>query len=924
MRLRGIRGKHRSVDFPPATEAATSEAEENERHCRIDGYHQVNDNQEKFLTSLPPRLFLWSSSDEAGLERWATAYKNYLVRVTRRRSMNHDRLLSDMAYTLATKRSILPWKCYTVVDSVTKLISNLSGKLSKPRRSPGAAPILGFVFTGQGAQWHAMGRELLQYRVYKESMQQAEKYLHSIQCPWSLISKIPSTHFITFLILCLEELSVTDGMSCINDPALSQPLCTALQVALVDLLVSWGIHPSAVVGHSSGEIAAAYCAGGISRTSAWKLAYYRGTLASRLEKSTAQKRRSMMAVALGEEALGSYLARITGKGDIAVGCINSPTNTTVTGTEEAVNALKEVMDCQQIFARKLPIAVAYHSVQMEQVATEYMALIQDLAPHDPSSSSRNAPIMYSSVTGQPVSTQQLLDGQYWVANMCSKVRFSDALSRMCSMKHPKPRLGSANSPKDVNYIIEIGPHSALRRPVRDTLGQVGYNSALKMGISATLTILHLAGELRCLGYVFDLLAANNISDNPDVGMLVDVPAYPFNHLQTYWHESRLSKNFRFRNHPRHELLGTPTADWNHLEAKWRNSIKLADNPWIQDHVFNGVELYPAAGMLVMAIEAARQVFTSITARPINGYRFLDVSFSKAFVLSMSAEGVESQFYLRPQKIQGAVSSQRSEFRLCVFSNNEWTENCRGTIVTEYEEDLGEVDHGLEAEKAQQLRRAAFAHATRHCSSQVDSKQMYQNFKAFGLAFGPTFQSLQEVSYSNHGEAIATVRLHAWKEKVSSEQQDIQKHVIHPTALDGVFQLTVTAFTRGGWIQIPTMVPTYLHNLWISNDFFARPELESIRVHSTSRSKGYREADFDILALDSANGKPLIVVDSYRATAVTSLDAFTSTESQWRRLCYSIDWKPDIDLLDGQQLSTYCNASVKSTQLLAKNQLTKRN
>lgn len=230
----------------------------------------------------------------------------------------------------------------------------------------------------------------------------------------------------------------------------------------------------------------------------------------------------------------------------------------------------------------------------------------------------------------------------------------------------------------------------------EILGQIGYNSALKMGLSATATILHLVGELRCHGYVVDLLAANNISGKPNVTMLVDLPAYRFNHSQIYWHESRLSKNFRFRKHPRHELLGTPTADWNHLEAKWRNIIKETENPWIKDHVFNGVELYPAAGMMVMAIEAARQVFTSIADRPIKGYSFLDVTFSKALTLPMTAEGVETQFYLRPQKTQGVSSSQTSEFRLCMISNNERIENFRGTIITEYNEEEVEVDHGLEA------------------------------------------------------------------------------------------------------------------------------------------------------------------------------------------------------------------------------------
>jgi len=192
--------------------------------------------------------------------------------------------------------------------------------------------------------------------------------------------------------------------------------------------------------------------------------------------------------------------------------------------------------------------------------------------------------------------------------------------------------------------------------------------------------------------------------------------------------------------------------------------------------------------------------------------------------------------------------------------------------------------------------------------------MYENFSAFGLVFGPTFRSLEEVSYSDNGEAIANIRLHAWKEKVSPDNKEIQQHVMHPTALDGVFQLTVAAFTRAGWIPIPTMVPTYIHTLWLSNDFFTQPDVDSIRVSSISKSKGYREADFDILAVNSVTGEPLIVVDSYRATAVTSLDVSSHSGSHWRRLCYSVDWKPDLELLDNKQLSAYCNASVASTQL----------
>lgn len=681
-------------------------------------------------------------------------------------------------------------------------------------------------------------------------------------------------------------------------------------MALVDLLASWNIRPSAVVGHSSGEIAAAYCVGGLSRESAWKVAYYRGIVASRLVESNHQPCGSMMAVALSEQEVQQYLVQVTGKGDIAVICINSPTNVTITGTEAAIRGLKEIVDREQIFSHILPVSVAYHSVQMNQVAKEYLALIQEIGVLD---SPAHPTLMYSSVTGRRISADRLSRGEYWVANMVSKVLFSEALCQMCKLSTSSQTLVNYEDTGVVDELVEIGPQSALRRPVKDTLGQIGYISVLKMDVSASKTLMDLAGHLHCLGCTVDVLAVNGLSERSDVEMLTDLPPYPFNHSQTYWHESRISKNVRFRKHPPHELLGTPSSDWNPLEAKWRNTIKRAENPWVNDHKFNGSELYPAAGMIVMAIEAARQVANSNTAISIRGYRIRNVTFVKALGFSTTDEGVETQFYLRSRKAEGATSSVWNDFRLCTLSNNDWVENCRGTIVTEYDDAGDEVDSGLEVQESKKRYRDTYAIAAKECASKVDSKQMYENLEAFGFGFGATFQSLDNIFYSESGKATATIQLHDWMNKVPADAKDIEKHIIHPTALDGVFHLTIAAITRGGWTPIPTMVPTHLENLWISNDFLKKPSLAAIKVCSSSVSHGYREADFDILALDPSTDEPLIVVDCYRATAVTSLVEPSSGKPEWRRLCYSMEWKPDLDMLRSEQLSRLCNAAVNSTE-----------
>lgn len=616
-----------------------------------------------------------------------------------------------------------------------------------------------------------------------------------------------------------------------------------------------------------------------------------------------------MAVALSEEAIIPYLNQISAQNTMTVACVNSPVTVTVSGNEDAVTDLQKVLERDHIFARRLPIGVAYHSAQMDDVAAEYLNLIGDLDPPQDHHLSENSPLMYSSVTGSLISAESLLRAEYWVANMRSKVRFSDALSQMCLPCYEKEKGQYRYDSNSVSFLVEVGPHSMLRRPIAETVGEVGYISALRINTSAVATILHLAAELCCLGCTVDLWAVNKTVEDTEAEMLVELPAYPFNHSQSYWHESRLSKSFRFRKHPTHELLGTPIATSNSLEAEWKNAIKVTDNPWIEDHKFNGSILYPAAGMVVMAVEAARQISSSAATRPIKGYRLVDVNFLKAVRLSTAEEGIQTQFYLRPQKTGGTAASYRSEFRLYMISNDEWIENCYGTIITEYDEDDAEVDHGFESQQKLTSHQDAFTRGVQRCHKKVDSEQMYSNLKGLGFGFGPTFQTLEQVSYTDEGEATATINLHAWKEKVPAETRMIQRHVIHPTALDGVFHLTVTAITRGGWASIPTMVPTRLQNLWISNAFLTRPDLTTIEAYSNSRAEGFREAEFDIVALDPNTKEPLVILDGYRATAVTSLDVSSSSESRWKRLCYSIDVRPDIDLLDRDSLAAYCTDSV---------------
>lgn len=353
----------------------------------------------------------------------------------------------------------------------------------------------------------------------------------------------------------------------------------------------------AVVGHSSGEIAAAYCAGSLSQDSAIKVSFYRGYLAAELAKSS-RDQGAMASVAMSENAITPYLDDVVarlGRGRLTIGCINSPDNVTATGDVSCVDALVGLMGEKGVFARKLPISVAYHSAYMEEFTDRYSEFIRDIHPRTDSPGLKTAckiPAIFSSVTGTLLSAHSFSHSEYWLTNLVSKVRFSDALTEMRSyLLSQKPNRSSGEE-----IFAEIGPAAALQRPVRDTINQmvnskdVQYHSVLKRDVSGLESCLDFIGRLHCSGYKFNLLPINSPAlRESDLRLLTNLPQYPFNHQQSFWTESRVSRNFRTRRHGRHELLGTPSADWNPAEPKWRNVIRFSESPWIMDHK---VRLFP--------------------------------------------------------------------------------------------------------------------------------------------------------------------------------------------------------------------------------------------------------------------------------------------------------------------------------------------
>lgn len=213
-----------------------------------------------------------------------------------------------------------------------------------------------------------------------------------------------------------------------HNPAFSQPICTAIRIDLVEQLEYWGIFPSAVIDHSSGEIAAAFAAGSLSKDSALRVAVHRGTLSNSLAKTSTEKF-TIAAIALSpNEAVQwfSYPAVAEAKGQISIACFNSPKNITVSNNRAKVQKFIEILEEEKIFTRLLKVENVYYSSYIEVIASEYRGLIADLTPRTHKTNSVLL-TFFSTVYGRKVVPAELAEPKYWVDNIVWPIRFTETM-----------------------------------------------------------------------------------------------------------------------------------------------------------------------------------------------------------------------------------------------------------------------------------------------------------------------------------------------------------------------------------------------------------------------------------------------------------------------------------------------------------------
>lgn len=626
-----------------------------------------------------------------------------------------------------------------------------------------------------------------------------------------------------------------------------------------------------------------------------------------------------MAVGLSEDKLAPYLQRVNDQlsGELIIACYNSPSNSTISGEETKIDLLKRLLDADSVLARKLVVRTAYHSSYMKSVADKYLQLMGDIRETD--KIERSVPIiMFSSVTGEVIDSNMVNSAQYWVDNLVSPVNFMSSLAAACFHSLTKGqqslKMNSAVGNSFINHILEIGPHGALQSAIRETikshdnLVSIGYAQVLNRNNPGIDTILGAVGYLHCQGYSVSVSSPNQISASPMPQMLVKLPPYVFNHSNKLWYEGRITKNLRLRQNPKHDLLGTPSADWNVEEPRWRHIIRLSEIPWIRDHMVTGTYIYPGVGYIAMAIEAAKQI--SDPKLSVSGYRLRDISIKAALNVPDTKDGIEVMMHMaRLDESSMERSKVWYHFRIMSYSPTaaDWTEHCTGHITLEVHAKSNVVDQGRDAKDECRDWQDRLTAASKSCRTTLDMEQAYEGFSNIGLVLGPLFRNLSDVRVT-HGLGEATGIITIPDIASSMPKQHLRPHVIHPCVLDSMLHLfLVSLLDSTADKTLPTMMmPTYIQDVWISSSINCSVG-HAFRGHGRSVLIAAQKYESHLTIWDGDRGEACVSIQGLKASPLSNVHVL---EADISRFCHTVDWKPDVELITTEQIS---NLTTLSTQ-----------
>jgi len=633
-------------------------------------------NGEPARPRLPrPHVLPISARTKASLRRYVESYLTLLedpaidlaevcYSAGARKEQHDDRLVVIGEDTRRMRQRLSDW--LRQADPVDGVVTGRPGGSSPPV----------FVYTGQGAQWWGMGRVLLDREpVFRATVAEIDGLLRPL-ADWSLVA----------------ELTRNEAESRIDRTDVAQPAIFALQVALTELWRSWGVRPGRVVGHSVGEVAAAYAAGVYTLPDAVRVIFHR----SRLQHTTAGRGRMLAAGVSPAEA-----RRLIGpEADcVQVAAVNSPALVTLAGDTEALERTAARLERAGKFVRWLPVAYAFHTQQMDSIRNELLLSLADIQPR---------PVVVpfiSTVTGLQMPGERL-DAAYWWKNVRQPVQFAPAIAALI-------RGGE-------DTFLEVGPHPALAASIHDCLKEQGrpgvvFHSLRRAADDSHEMLTNLAG-LHVRGVEVDWAVVNQSSR-----IFVPLPRYPWDH-ETFWLESPHSRQARLAPHV-HPLLGLRVPA---PQPTWELDLHPLRFPDLADHrLWDGV-VFPAAGFAEIGIAVSHLLF------PGEDYAVEGLEIKKALFLNED----------RPPTIQVVFDPAAGSYSVYGSTDGKqtWDLHAQGRLTRVGMGDRTPVDLAA-------LRRRLTDH--------LDHERYYVDLIGSGYQFGPNFKQVRNV-WRVQGEALSEI------------------------------------------------------------------------------------------------------------------------------------------------------------------------
>ncbi|MFJ8396935.1 SDR family NAD(P)-dependent oxidoreductase [Streptomyces sp. NPDC094144] len=477
---------------------------------------------------------------------------------------------ADAGYTLVAARSRFEHRAAVIGESREELLDALNSlaqdrpHLAVLRGTAGPGDRIAFVFPGQGSQWPAMAEGLLDRSpAFLASAQACDAALRSY-LDWSV----------------MDVLRQVPGAPALSRVDVVQPVLFTMMVSLAEAWRAIGVHPDAVVGHSQGEIAAAYVSGGLSLDDAARIV----ALRSQAWLTLAGKG-GMLAVSLPAEQIRFRLARFGDR--LSVAAVNSPGTAAVAGDPEALRELLEELTAEGVHARAIPgVDTAGHSAQVDALKDHLMEVLAPVSP-------RTSQIpFYSTVTGGLLDTAAL-DSAYWYRNMREPVEFERATRSLIADGY--------------EVFLEPSPHPMLATSVQETVADVGGRAAV-LG-----TLRREKGGARWFGAALGMAHISGVEIDADAlfgtdSRRVDLPTYPFQRKR-YWYHAPARRGdaagigIREAGHP---LLGAGVELPESGSVAYTARLGSDTQPWLADHALMGTALLPGAALVDLALWAGRQ------------------------------------------------------------------------------------------------------------------------------------------------------------------------------------------------------------------------------------------------------------------------------------------------------------------------------